>query len=157
MWDNFDKTPSFVDSETAQKVRVARGKEKQPNSQTCYPHRIHIYMHFVSNALPHFPRSSKRFSIKSSALCSAPLPLSPSRTAAAPARIRCSPLRNCCSRPRGAGMISRRCCLRVALTTISVYSCCASATRCLPWLLVLFLRSKMEKATPALSAWPLPA
>ena len=40
MWDDFDKTPPFVDLETAQKVRVARGKQKQPNSQTCYPHRI---------------------------------------------------------------------------------------------------------------------
>ena len=40
MWEDFNKTPSFVDLEMAQEVRVARGKRKQPNSQSCYPLRI---------------------------------------------------------------------------------------------------------------------
>ncbi len=130
MHDDYDKIPSFVDLRVAQQVHAAQ--EMQAARTTILQPPLHPSF---SQASPHFPRSSKVVSTKSLVSCSAPPLLAPIFwTAAALACTTCLLLRNCCSPPRTTCMNLRRGCLFVAVATISVCSCCASAARYPPWL-----------------------
>jgi len=72
----------------------------------------------------------------------------PPSAPAATARTVCSRLRNLCSRCRSTRLYSRRT-MQLSVTASSVYSCCAAAALCLPWLFSWLMPLTDTKAVAA--------